>query len=302
MWCPDWPVVAAARADLVADDEPAAVFRANRVVAASAAARAQGVRRAMRRRDGAIALPRTCRTRRRCEPRCSTLRTGCAGDRRVYAAYRSGASGSLPVSDAWSSCDFGGDAALADALRLALAGIGVEAAIGVADGAFTAALAARAIHDDARIVAPHTSATYLADFPVTALVAIEGGRGLLAPHRLLDEPAVARRERQTPLTLSPSSIWWSCYNGSASPRSVRLLHFPRPMSLPDSARWGSGPGDWPGASMHVRHKLECHHQISSSKPTSTRQLIALTRQRSLRKRWPKNSMPDLSETAWPARG
>jgi protein ImuB len=178
VWCPDWPVVAAARADLVADDEPAAVFRANRVVAASASARAQGVRRAMRRREA----------QSRC-PELVVLDDDASRDARLFEQVALAIDAFTPRIEVvrpglcqfptrGPSRYFGGDAALADALRLALAGIGVEAAIGVADGAFTAALASRAIRDDDRIVAPHTSATYLADFPVTALVAIEGGRAV----------------------------------------------------------------------------------------------------------------------------
>jgi protein ImuB len=178
VWCPDWPVVAAARAELVADDEPAAVFRANRVVAASASARAQGVRRAMRRREA----------QSRC-PELVVLDDDASRDARLFEQVAAAIDAFTPRIEVvrpglcqfptrGPSRYFGGDAALADALRLALAGIGVEAAIGVADGAFTAALAARAIHDDARIVAPHTSAVYLADFPITALVAIEGGRAV----------------------------------------------------------------------------------------------------------------------------
>ncbi len=80
---------------------------------------------------------------------------------------------------------FGGDAALADMLRLELARIAVEAHIGVADGAFTAALAARTVESrestDAtsnRIVPPNTSAAYLSSFPISALVAVEGGRSV----------------------------------------------------------------------------------------------------------------------------
>jgi protein ImuB len=178
VWCPDWPVVAAARADLVAHDEPAAVFRANRVVAASKLARAQGVRRAMRRREAQSRCPELVvldddpgRDARLFEqvalaidtftPRIEVVRPGlCQFPTRGPSRY------------------FGGDVALSDALRLALAAIGVEANIGVADGAFTAALAARAIHDAARHVAPTASAAYLADFPVTALVAVEGGRAV----------------------------------------------------------------------------------------------------------------------------
>src|SRR4051812_13262543 len=47
VWCPDWPVVAAG---LTADDA-VAIVHANRVMACSAAARAEGVRRGLRRRE-----------------------------------------------------------------------------------------------------------------------------------------------------------------------------------------------------------------------------------------------------------
>jgi protein ImuB len=49
VWCPDWPVVAAAGG--LAPQAPAAVVSANRVVACSATARAHGVRRGQRRRE-----------------------------------------------------------------------------------------------------------------------------------------------------------------------------------------------------------------------------------------------------------
>src|SRR4051794_41327302 len=51
LWCPDWPVVAAASAAGVAVTAPMAVVAANRLVATSAVARAEGVRRGMRRRE-----------------------------------------------------------------------------------------------------------------------------------------------------------------------------------------------------------------------------------------------------------
>jgi len=53
VWCPDWPVVAAG----VPPDAPAAVLRAGRVVAASPAARADGVAPGMRRRESQARCP-----------------------------------------------------------------------------------------------------------------------------------------------------------------------------------------------------------------------------------------------------
>ncbi|MFI6024401.1 Y-family DNA polymerase, partial [Amycolatopsis magusensis] len=57
LWCPDWPVVAACAAEGVPQTRPAAVFSGNRVVACSALARADGVRRGMRRRDAQARCP-----------------------------------------------------------------------------------------------------------------------------------------------------------------------------------------------------------------------------------------------------
>jgi protein ImuB len=57
LWSPDWPVTAAARAAHVPAHQPAAVFVANRVLACSAVARAQGIRRGLRRREAQARCP-----------------------------------------------------------------------------------------------------------------------------------------------------------------------------------------------------------------------------------------------------
>src|SRR5690606_3220013 len=57
VWCPDWPVTAACVAAGVPLHHPAAVFSANRVVACSAVARSNGVRRGMRRREAQASCP-----------------------------------------------------------------------------------------------------------------------------------------------------------------------------------------------------------------------------------------------------
>lgn len=57
VWCPDWPVLAALEEAGLRPDLPAAVFSGHRVVAASGAARADGVRRGMRRRDAQSRCP-----------------------------------------------------------------------------------------------------------------------------------------------------------------------------------------------------------------------------------------------------
>ena len=57
LWCPDWPAVAAARQAGVPSSEPVAVFRANRVMVCTAAARHEGVRIGMRRREAQSRCP-----------------------------------------------------------------------------------------------------------------------------------------------------------------------------------------------------------------------------------------------------
>src|SRR5215475_4061699 len=51
LWCPDWPVLAAALLDGVDPHGAVVVLHANRVVVCSPAARAEGVRRGLRKRE-----------------------------------------------------------------------------------------------------------------------------------------------------------------------------------------------------------------------------------------------------------
>src|SRR5688500_16050700 len=146
VWCPDWPVTAAG---VEGATTPAAVFHANRVVACSAAARAEGVQRGIRRREAQGRCPELVvldhdpsRDARTFEPvvaaldelcpRIEILRPGrCALASRGPARY------------------FGGEAALVDKVASTLAPVPVVslmpggARIGIADGPFAAMLAAR---------------------------------------------------------------------------------------------------------------------------------------------------------------
>ena len=69
LWCPDWPVVAARRADPSLDGVPVVVLDRGFVLAASVEARAEGVRRGLRRREAEVRCPglviRPVDTRRR---------------------------------------------------------------------------------------------------------------------------------------------------------------------------------------------------------------------------------------------
>ncbi|OWY59793.1 hypothetical protein B7486_72660, partial [cyanobacterium TDX16] len=197
---PDWPLVAAG----VALDHPAAVLHANRVLACSPAARAEGVEVGQRRREA--------------QGRCPALevlahdgpRDGRAFER-VVAAVESltprvevAEPGSCAFPTRGPSRYWGGDEALArrahGLVLEALAGDGALGAgascrVGVADGPFAAALAARtASHHPAafasggahaaaggvrpvRVVPPDATPAFLAPLSVDVLAGGAGGSG-----------------------------------------------------------------------------------------------------------------------------
>ncbi|RZS36487.1 protein ImuB [Herbihabitans rhizosphaerae] len=151
LWCPDWPVVAAAAAAGIAPHVPAAVFSTNRVVARSAVARRSGVRRDMRRREAQSRCPELAvlgvdpdRDARLFEPVAAAVEELIVGVEVVRPGVVA-----VPVSGA--SGYFGGEDRLAELLLDHVpAKAGVECQIGVADGLFAALLAAhRSVRVDA---------------------------------------------------------------------------------------------------------------------------------------------------------
>jgi len=169
VWCADWPVHALG----YGPDEPAAVLVGNRVLAATAAARRDGVTPGMRRRDA--------------QGRCPSL-TVCARDparearsfEPVVAAVAAftpwvelSAPGTCATPTRGPSRYFGGDEALADAVRDGVARVLPTPAVGsigvgVADGLFAARLAARS-GQGGRLVAPGGTAAFLAPLPLSVL-------------------------------------------------------------------------------------------------------------------------------------
>jgi protein ImuB len=144
VWCPDWPVVAAAAAEGVSAHQPAAVVFANRVVACSEVARADGVRRGLRRREAQSRCPELAilshdpdRDARAFEPvvaAVEVLAPGVEVVRPGLAAFR--ARGPTRY--------FGSEAAVAERVVDVVAEeCHVEAAVGIAEGIFAASLAAR---------------------------------------------------------------------------------------------------------------------------------------------------------------
>jgi protein ImuB len=167
--CPDWPVLAAG----AGPDEPAAVVRANRVVATSPAARLDGVEVGQRRREA----------QGRC-PGLAVLDADPARDARSFEAVAAvlervtprielSRPGLVAFPTRGPSRYFGGDEALAAMVAAAVEEVVAAegwpgaAGVGVADGAFAARQAAAP--GEVRVVERGGSAAFLAPLPVTVL-------------------------------------------------------------------------------------------------------------------------------------
>jgi protein ImuB len=191
LWFPDWPVTAYLRepSATAKAGAPVAVFSRNLVVACSAAARGQGVRRGQRRRDAQAACPGLVvvaadevRDHRVFSPVVSQLEQLAPGVQIVRA-------GLCALRARGPARYYGGEAEAAHVLLSALAEQGLtEVRAGVADGPFTAEHAARVARADApvRVVPPGGSAAFLAPLPVTVLDAAT------APSAASDSGASAR--------------------------------------------------------------------------------------------------------------
>jgi protein ImuB len=173
VWCPDWPVIAARKRDDALRDVPVVVRERigsrDLVRAASAEARADGVTRGMRRREAEA----------RC-PGVACVDADEANEARSFEVVARAVETFTPrlVLDRPGRCDFpthgparyfGGDESLVGKIRDAVAealgpdGTGVH--VGIADGVFTARLAARR-----QLVVPSgESAAFLAPWPVSTL-------------------------------------------------------------------------------------------------------------------------------------
>ncbi len=166
LWCPDWPVVAAEIVDGVPAAGPVVVLHANRVLACSEAARADGVRRGLRRREAQSRCPRLTvvehdpgRDARAFEPVVAAVEEVAVG----VEVIRPGA---CALAARGPARYFGGEEAAAERIVEQVAqACAVESQAGVADGVFAAGLAARA----GRIIAPGGTREFLAGVPVEVL-------------------------------------------------------------------------------------------------------------------------------------
>jgi protein ImuB len=180
VWVPDWPLVAAG----VSLTRPAAMLHGNRIVACSPTSRAEGVAVGQRRREAQA----------RC-PALEVLEHDPARDGRSFEQVVAAVEALTPRVEVAEpgTCAFptrgpsrywGGDDILAARARSlvdeALAsGSGATCRVGVADGPFAAALAARSgsAAQPVLVVAPGASAGFLTPLPVTVLAGGAGGSG-----------------------------------------------------------------------------------------------------------------------------
>jgi protein ImuB len=166
VWVPDWPVLAAMTVAEVPADRPAAVHDGRRLTAVSAVARAQGVRRGMRRRHAQETCPEVVllagdpgRDVRLLEPVVEAVEG-------VVPGVEVARPGLLLLPAAGAGRYHGSEEALAEQLVEAVARAGYEAQVGVADGTGAAVLAARA----SRLLPAGSAAGFLAPLGIGELV------------------------------------------------------------------------------------------------------------------------------------
>src|SRR5688500_1381881 len=169
IWCPDWPVVAAATQLGLSLQLPLAVFDHGEVFACSTMARVEGVRRGMRRRDASA----------RC-PELTVLERNTASEIRAFedvlSAIEGISAGVAPVRPGLCALRvpsrfYGGEKEAAAVVAEHLVGAGVwDFRIGIADGIFAAEHAARrAASQDCWMIARGGSAVFLAALPIGVL-------------------------------------------------------------------------------------------------------------------------------------
>jgi protein ImuB len=166
VWCPDWPVIAAEIVDGVPASAPVVVLHGNRVLACSEAARVEGVRRGLRRREAQARCPQLIavaddpgRDARAFEPVVAAVEEVAVG----VEVIRPGA---CALAARGPVRYFGSEEAAAERIVEQVAqACAVECQVGIADGVFAAGLAARA----GQIVPRGGTRDFLAGVPVEAL-------------------------------------------------------------------------------------------------------------------------------------
>lgn len=165
LWAPDWPIVAV---DVPAS-VPAAVLAKGQVLACSQAARAQGVRRGMRRRDAQSRCPGLVLHDHHPDADARAFEV-------VLAAIEELSPGVAPLRPGLCAMSvpsrfYGGEAEVAATIAERLVELGVwDVRAGIADGLFAAEQAARrALAQDSLVVPVGGSGQFLHGLPIDAL-------------------------------------------------------------------------------------------------------------------------------------
>ncbi|MGV8964871.1 MAG: DNA polymerase Y family protein [Cellulomonas sp.] len=184
LWVPDWPVVAAMAAGQADVHQCVAVHDGRRITAVSALARTQGVRRGMRRRQAQECCPELVLLTVDEGRDARTFEQVAAAVESVVAGLEVARPGLLLLPADGASRFHGSEQALAEALvERVVEHTGHECQVGVADGGFSAILAARA----SGIVPPGGARQFLAPLALDQLVhAAMGDRAVAEISGLVD--------------------------------------------------------------------------------------------------------------------
>ena len=167
LWVPDWPVVAAMTEQGITADIPLAVHDAQSIIAASAPARALGIRRGMRRRVAQELCPELILVPADSGRDVRTFEQVVQACEDVVAELEVVRPGMMLFAAAGPSRYLGSEEKLADSLVGAVAQqAGAECQVGIAEGYLTAVLAAR----DGVSVPAGTSPSYLATRDIRSLL------------------------------------------------------------------------------------------------------------------------------------
>ncbi|MGZ4711725.1 MAG: DNA polymerase Y family protein [Acidimicrobiia bacterium] len=166
IWCPDWPVVAARRAQTGPETGPVAVVAHGRVRSASADARAEGVRPGHRRREAESACPGIAILDEDPASEARTFEPVVRAVEAITPRVVIDRPGLLAFPTRGPARYHGGDGGLIERLRESIAAVGpIDVRIGIADGGFAARLAARR----GVVVPPTETPAFLAPWPVGTL-------------------------------------------------------------------------------------------------------------------------------------
>ncbi|WP_232466309.1 DNA polymerase Y family protein [Diaminobutyricimonas sp. LJ205] len=171
LWCPDWPVIAAAQSLDLDRDLPIALVDRGLVFACSAAARVEGVKRGLRIREAQARCPELIVEQYDPALDARVFEPALAELERLTPGVQLLRPGTCAIRSRGPSRYYGGELAAALTLLGRLGELGFDARAGIADGPFTAEQAARAAQPATRvlIVPEGGAAEFLAPLPIGIL-------------------------------------------------------------------------------------------------------------------------------------